>query len=509
MIKRIILATIIAIFSFFLLAGYFKGDKGNPLYFQTQHDTRLGGPFEASNSTGRYALTESVVNNGSLFLSLPLAKFSSPDVVEYKGKFISIFTPGISFLGIPFYIIGKYFGIPQIATYLLTLIAAIINVFLIALLAKKLQAGWITGVISGLIFLFATNGLAYSLTFTQHHVSTMIVLLALLCATGANTLKKNLFFGALFGIGILVDIPNAFFLAPIGIYLPLRALDIHNATEKITISFKPLLFGILIGVVPFIILFGWYNHTTTGSFTKLGQAIGRSHAFKSTQPQLQVDNNASTIRDEGSKPIGLHLPFATRAELQGMYILLLSNERSWLYYSPVLLLGIFGFVLAYKNNATRTLSSLAMSVVLIDIVSYSMFGDPWGGWAFGPRYLIPAAALMSLFIAPLIIKYKANLIFIVIFLLTLTYSIMVNALGALTTAAIPPKIEAASLPSKIPYTYIYNQQLLAKNFSGSLIYNIFLSTSIHEITYYEILVGSTLALFVVLYIVMLFVERKK
>ena len=104
-----------------------------------------------------------------------------------------------------------------------------------------------------------------------------------------------------------------------------------------------------------------------------------------------------------------------------------------------------------------------------------MFGDPWGGWSYGARYLIPSSAILSAGIAPVIDKFRKNYFFAIVFFIITLYSLYVNVLGAYTTNAIPPKIEAENLVTPIPYTYKYNENLLEKNLSGSLVYNIFLN----------------------------------
>ena len=112
-----------------------------------------------------------------------------------------------------------------------------------------------------------------------------------------------------------------------------------------------------------------------------------------------------------------------------------------------------------------------------------MFGDPWGGWSFGPRYLIPGAALLSIFSALLINRYKNNYILIAIVMILLGYSVSVNSIGVLTTNAIPPKVEAVALSKPIPYTPEYNLNIIKSNQSSSLIYNLYLAALVDAKTY--------------------------
>lgn len=468
MLKKFVAPILFFIISFILLALLIKGEPNSPLNFQYNYDTKVGGPFESSMSSSRFALTRSIIDYGSLTLNEKLARFASPDVADYNNKFFTLFTPGVSFLGVPFYILGNLFGTPQLFTYLATIIFALINIFLVGKLSEKLGASFFAGVFGGLTFLFATNALGYSLTFSQHHYSTFVILLGLLLATGERTFIKNIAFGGILGASLLFDIPNPILLSPALAYVAFKHLSVIKNNDTFKISLKLSFVTLILGALPFLGLFTWYNYQITGSPTKIAQFIGRSDRFK-----IETTN----IEKPSPKPQGkdLHLiytPFKTRKQLSGFYTLLLSNERSWIFYSPVLLFGLLGFYIAYKNRATRIMAILGFTVVLINVILYSMFGDPWGGWSFGPRYLIPSAAIIAAGIGLAFEKNKKNLIFLGIFLITLFYSTYISVLGATTTNSIPPKIEALRLTEPIPYTYDYNLKLTSEGRSSSLFYNL-------------------------------------
>ena len=57
----------------------------------------------------------------------------------------------------------------------------------------------------------------------------------------------------------------------------------------------------------------------------------------------------------------------------------------------------------YRKNKELAVTIILM--ILSIILLYGMWGDPWGGWAFGTRYLIPAFALMSIPIGMALNKY--------------------------------------------------------------------------------------------------------
>jgi len=465
-----------------LLALAIKGNRGNPISYQSGYNTQVGGPFESSNSTARYALVEAIVKGKTLTLTEQQARFASPDVSAKDGKFFSIFTPGVSFLAVPFYVLGGLLGFPQLGAYLSVAVFSLFNIYLISVLGRRLGASFWASTFGGFVFLFATNALGYSQTLTQHQMGVTAILLALLNARQKRTWLNNASFGALAGIGLMLDVPIFIFMIPIGLYILAKHFSVEELKQKYKIAVKLSLMGLIIGIIPLFVLFGWYNNQTTGSYTTLAQTVGRTDAFKilSDAEKKNAEKNKGSVE---SKRGGIELPFDTREQLRGFYILMLSPERAWLFYSPIVLLGVFGIYLGLKNKKTQTATSLMAGIILLNIVLYTMFGDPWGGWSFGPRYLIPAAALLCIFAALFIDRYKNNYFVIALVMILLGYSVAINSIGVLTTNAIPPKVEAVALDKPIPYTAQYNLDILKSNQSSSLVYNQYLSAHLDAKTY--------------------------
>jgi hypothetical protein len=276
----------------------------------------------------------------------------------------------------------------------------------------------------------------------------------------------------LFGSGALMDIPNLILMFPVGLYILSLHFSFENIKKQTKLLYKPVSLWLIIGFIPLVALFAFYNYQTTNSFTKIAQNLGRSETASSTIKMQNKEITPPPTNETGKALI--NIPFQTRNMLNGLYILLLSNQRSWLFYSPILLLGVVGLYFAYKNKKTQTLSILAISVIGTNIVLYSMFGDPWGGWAYGPRYLIPSAALISAFIGITVTKLGKNKVFMLIFSALLLFSVFVSTLSAVTSNAIPPKVEAINFNPPLPYTYKYDFRYLDKNQASTLLYNIFL-----------------------------------
>ncbi len=483
--------------SFILMLPSIRGIAGNPPAYQTGHDTSVGSPFELSNSTARYALTKSIVEDRSLLLNEDLAHFASPDVVDYKGKFMSIFTPGISFIGIPFYLIGKLFGLPQIGAYFLNVALALLCIYLIAALARILGASVFSSYTGGLLFIFASNALVYTQSYSQH-IASSALLIGIVCLAFSNiSILRMILLGALTGCALLVDIPNLFLILPILIYTIIRNILVTRTSSDIKISIRFHFLAIVLGIVPLMGIFGWYNHSTTGSFTKLAQSIGRSHVFRDALEQNPTDLRYDLVSTPETSTV-LHLPFDSRHLIRGGYVLLFSDERSWLWYSPVILLGVIGLYVLIQNPRYVSKATILFSVVGINILLYAMFGDPWGGWAFGPRYLIPSAAILSVGIAIAMTQFWKKWLFHIIFILLLGYSVSISVLGAVTTSAIPPVVEAVNLSKRIPHTYKLNQQMITNNNLSSLAYDAILRTHISPQTFW-IGYSATIILFILSY----------
>lgn len=451
------------------LGGLAKAELvGGRLANQLPHErsTGVGGPFESSGSTSRFALVESINLSQKFILNSDLAKFASPDVVETDKGFVSIFTPGVAFLSTPLYWLGSHFGAPQLVSYFLGMVMALISFVALVLLATRLGLSLYAGVLAGLAFVLATNFLPYSATLTQHPTTSALLLLSLWLLTFKSSLITNLLLGIIFGLALLVDIPNVFLMIPIGLAALVKAIDIKARIASYQIRVNVSLVILALGLLPAVFAFGFYNLATTGAPTLIAQNIGRVTSLDESGQSVSATPNSGEKFDK-------KLPLDTRSQLQGLYILLVSNQRGIFYYSPILVIGTLGLWQLKKRKSKDFLVTEAIiGAVLFNLATYSMFGDPWGGWSFGPRYLIPAAACLSLGVAAFF-DYARHKWQTLLLILLLPVSAAINLLGALTSTNVPPKVEAIQLPEPIPYTYKYNWQLLTESDSSkTLLYQV-------------------------------------
>ncbi len=477
MIKKIFtgiaFATCIAISAGLLLPGI-KGTNSDPSYYEVTRNREVGGPFESSGSTSRYVLTEAIAKDSRIDLTVEEAQFASPDVAGNPNKYFSLFMPGVSYAAVPFYKIGNVLGSGQMGAFSLNIVLALLNVVLISLIVRKLTGGLWIGLFSGLTFLFATNALPYSFYFTQHQLGTFCLLLILWLYQLPRNMLTNILAGFTYGYAIFTDMPNAIILLPAMVAIGLQNFSLINNEKKLSLKIKLSIVGLLVGLIPMLYALGIYNQTLTGSYTNLPQFIGRSSDF-SEQPEKQLINKPV----EELTKFDHIAPFFSRLTINGFYILLVSDERGWLVYSPIVFLGLLGLYKALKEKGeTQAFAQVVLSSFLIALLLYSMFGDPWGGWSFGPRYMIPAAAALCIMLGYSAAAFKGKSVYTVILFVLLSYSIYVNALGVMTTTQIPPKQEAIYLNRYVPYTYAYNIGLIEKNQSRSYMYNAYLQDKI-------------------------------
>lgn len=157
-----------------------------------------------------------------------------------------------------------------------------------------------------------------------------------------------------------------------------------------------------------------------------------------------------------------------------------------LRFTPVLLLGFVGLFLAVKKKVQHV--GLLTAIIGFNVLLYAMWDDPYGGWAFGSRYLIPAYAIFAIFVSLLLTFWKRYDVFLLFFFALLMYSQAVNSLGALTSNSNPPKVEILALEKqtnqKQEYTYARNILELHKNYSQAYMFQTFAKKHITAWEYY-------------------------
>ena len=448
-----------------LLAVTVRGVWGNvtPDYIVT-HLRVQGMPFELSPERGRFALTYSVAENHSFEFTRDIAAMAVPDLATVNGKYVSLFAPGVSIIALPFYLLGRLWGLSQVFAFASVAVFAGLNVYLIYLIVRRFTTNGFAAIAAGLTFLFATSAWAYAGVLYQHHITTFLMLLIFFILLHSRNILLTLFVGFLFGFSLFVEYPNAVFFLPLLLLLLAKHIDITPISDRIRFSFNfSVLFiflGFALGMIPFL----WYN---TNAYNDPFQLAGTLKAVRT----LEATDSASLAPQFSYKPKTVFNFFRLEKIPQGADVLLTSTDRGLMVFSPVILMGIIGLIPLFTKHRAEAYTLTGTIGVFVGL--YMMWGDPWGGWAFGPRYMIPVVALLAIGLGVAIHTYGRALWFGILYLILLNYSITINAVGALTTLQIPPSVEVdAQLLPKL--TYLHNFDLLYQGISGSYVFNTFI-----------------------------------
>lgn len=494
--KNIAFILLFSLFCLLVLAVSLRGLPGNPTAEKLNTQVwKENGPLELSPERGRYALTYSFLEDKTLHFSLSIARFATPDLGYKDGNYVSLFPPGVSFIIIPGYMVGKYFGLAQVGSFAVIGIFALLNVLLLRSIAIRLGAEPIAATIAGLVFLFATPAFAYAVSLYQHHISTFLILLSLYALLRWNNIFSLTLIWLLFAASIPVDYPTLILMFPIGIAALLRMVGVKKTDGKVTLNLKVLGPLTFVGAILPILFFLWFNSASYNnpfqlSGTVAGVRVIDQNGYPASPGKTAVEIER-TFNADTEKKSAISF-FHTRNLMDGMATHLYNRDRGIIWYSPIVLLAFFGAISLFRTN--RKMLAILLGIIGADFVLYSLWGDPYGGWAFGSRYLIPSYAVSAILISIAITKFGKSISFLVLFLLLFIYSVSINTLGAITSSRNPPVVEIPGLEKlsgrEEKYGYDRNLQFLETTGSKSFVYQTVLYKYVNPKLFYLLLVGT-------------------
>jgi hypothetical protein len=460
-----------------------RGLPGNPSVEELSRVSwQFDGPLELSPERGRFALLYSLTEEHSLIFSLPVAKLAIPDLaINAAGEYVSLFAPAVSFLAVPGYLFGKLYGVAQVGAFAVISIFALLNFVLIRSIASRLGAEPWAALLGALTFSLATPALPYAGTLYQHHVTVFLLLLTLWVLSRFRSVWCLAVIWFACTASVVIDNPNLFLMFPVGVFALLRLWETIQIGEDTRGKARKALTAILtlVAFLPPLGFFVWYNQAayhhpfqlpgTLESVNEIGPdgRPSRESAYEKqilTEDQLQSKSN----RDATEKTaVGF---FQTRNLYNGFFVHFLSPDRSVIWFTPVILLGIIGLALLYGRE--RQMAALIIACIGVNVLLYSMWGDPWGGWAFGSRYLIPTYALLAIGLAFALSRWRFSLVMLVLFIPLFIYSEWVNTLGAVTSLANPPQIQVLALEKQSgheqKYTFMRNWEFLTGKYQPNI-----------------------------------------
>lgn len=478
--KRIIPYIALTLLSVFLYALTIRGSFGVPSVNDiTPYPAYVSGsPFESSQEGSRYALVLSLFNDHTAAVD-KYYQIGVPDVGKIKGHYFSLFPPGASVFALPLYFIGLKIGATQLMTFMISTIFALLTMLLTLRFSRKLGLHWSTSLFAAIAFGFATNAWGYSVTLVAHLISAFCILGGIYLAY--LTEKKWWHIAAvwfLYSVAVFVDFPNLFIFIPIVGLMSLNAFEYSETPSRMHLKinfryiFTPLVFVALMS------LYGYYNYVNFGKASSLSNTLPRVESVASEQMKIEHINRETNAFNA----------LKTRNMLIGFQSFLISTDRSVLVYSPVILLFVFG--VPFMKRKLKLLKVSLVAVAATCLTLYTMFGDPYGGWAFGSRYMIAIMPELCILAAYGLQKMRktgkwkyrvTRLVYSIVFL----YSAGISLMAPLTTNVIPPIVEARYIG--LDSYFIINIRMLQESNLNSFFYNNIIHKQISGMVYYGII----------------------
>src|SRR5258708_6071080 len=325
--------------------------------------------------------------------------------------------------------IGKSINLAQVVTFSYSSFMAILTGIMIYLISRRiLKIPLWASLFASLVYMYGSTSWSYAVTLYQHQTTAFLILSAFYAAWYFKERKRfnflaALYIGLAFAVAILIDYPNTLFFAPVMVYFAVSASNIKQEAEKIRLNFR---FMALLSLIPFILISAFHLYYNSSNFGSILRVSGSLTGYKTI-----IERNLDTTNPEAIRQIDILQSqknpvsfFSEQKFIFGIYTLLFSPDRGLFLYSPIFILAIFGIILAIKN-LNPEISTLIATVGTIFFL-YGSWGDPWGGWAFGPRYLIPALSILVIFIALLLTKVDNLLLkFIVLMLFEISSAVSI------------------------------------------------------------------------------------
>lgn len=460
---------------------------------------REASPFESSHERAPYAEMLSILQRGTIQLSKPLADFGSPDIGFDGKRYFSFFPSGVSASLIPGYLLGSKLGIGQVGAYYTMGIFTTFTMIFTFLICRHVFALplW-ASLVAPITFAFGTTAWSYSVTIYQHAPAALFSMAMFYSVWRYKQKGRKQFIWAaavwfIFGISLFFDYPNALLLMPFMVYFLLSSLTVAMVKRKKKVLRISLNSAILRAMPIFIILViwhGWHNHHFLGNFKQIGNNFPRYTIKTAAQIKLdKLDAKKQKEEAEGKKlelaekqSGGITKALSEDKVPRNAQILLLGIDKGLFLFSPVMLMALLGIITLRKKPIME--KSVLFAFILANILVYSSFGDPYGGWAFGPRYLVPAMAGLSIFIAIGLTGKRLQIVRKFVFMLLFGLSSAIAIAGAITTNLVPPKVEADFLKLNY-YNFTRNFDLLSRNTSTSYVYNTYFKSHISLMQYAE------------------------
>jgi hypothetical protein len=211
--------------------------------------------------------------------------------------------------------------------------------------------------------------LPYSVTFFSHQLTSSLLfsaffLIFFLKENREKTKNGYLFLiGLLLGLAFICEYPSAVIILALVIYYIFSMWK--NTSSR---NFRSVIFPLLGGLIPLCLQLA-YNRICFGSFFSVGYSNLDNQYFGSSMSQGVM---------------GIQWP-----SLSVLYYMTLHPAMGIFWESPVLLLAVFGAIQIFRQKRYQAEAILAIGIIVSYLIFISGYFMWWGGYALGPRHLIP------------------------------------------------------------------------------------------------------------------------
>ena len=328
------------------------------------------------------AVAQSMVSKADFSVSQDLPFVTVPYVVAPNGEHYSDHEIGQSLLLLPAALVGRIAGCTnpsscpataqhdaEFAASLLDGLAAAVAVMLMFLLASELGAEIGPSLVLALLFGFTTIEWAYAHdAFDVGPTTTALLLLLFAVVRGLrrDSMRWLLIGGVAAGAAVALRLPSLVCLPFIAAYVVTS-----RSRQGIVASLRRL--AVLGGpVAAALILVAWYNWVRFGDPLQAGYSLASDY-------------------------------YGFGSPLSGIAGELFSPGRSVFLYSPILVAALAGLPLLWRRY--RALTVTIVAIVVANVVFYGAYVAWWGGWDWGPRYLVPMTPFLILPLLPLLQRW--------------------------------------------------------------------------------------------------------
>jgi hypothetical protein len=412
-----------------------------------------------SNGNSRLGLTFALVEEGRITID-SYHRAAGTDTVDssiYNEHYFSDKAPGSSLLGaliyLPLYklmqVLDFSISLPLLKRILTYFVVGLPSAFagtLIYHLGSILSKNRFRALIVTLSIMLGTMAFPYSILFYGHQLAAALLLTAFYMIFKLQEQpelpgSKILFMiGLLLGLSLMTELTTTVIVIPLILYY-FFILWKQGSLQKLNSFALPALGGIL----PLVLMMAYNQVAFEDPFS-----IGYQHL-----------GHAIFREGQSTGFLGIGIP-----NLKVLYYITVHPAHGIFWHSPVLLMSIAGMFFMFRVKTYRAELLLVTVIFAAYLLINAGYFFWWGGFAFGPRHLIPMLPFLAL--PMFFIPQRTLSLVIILGLISVTQMIIVTA----SVIQVPERVivQVADLQF-FQYSSIWSyawQQLLNGNFAWNL-----------------------------------------